>query len=104
MKIKNVIIATFSVALLASCGGVDTCSCLEAGLEMSKEIDAAKGDEAKIKEIKESYKSDEEACTEMQAEKAKDMEAMSDEEKKTASEEMMKEMEECDAYKEMMKK
>ena len=97
MKIKNVIIATFSVALLASCGGVDTCSCLEAGLEMSKEMEAAKGDEAKIKEIKESYKSDEEACTEMQAEKAKEMEAMSDEERMTALQEDMEEAAGCAA-------
>ncbi|MFT6502047.1 MAG: hypothetical protein ACJASQ_002172 [Crocinitomicaceae bacterium] len=104
MKIKNVIIATFSVALLASCGGADMCSCLEAGLEMQTEIEAAKGDEAKIKEIKESYAGDEEACEKMQKEQEAEMKSMSDEEQKKKREEMMKEMEECDAYKEMMKK
>ncbi|MFT6243715.1 MAG: hypothetical protein ACJA0U_000377 [Salibacteraceae bacterium] len=104
MKIKNVIIATFSVALLASCGGADNCSCFETGLEMKTEIEAAKGDEAKIKEITESYVGDKEACEKMQKEQEAEMEAMSDEEQETASEEMMKEMEECDAYQEMMKK
>lgn len=104
MKIKNVIIATFSVALLASCGGTDMCGCLEAGLEMQGEMEAAEGDEAKMKEIEESYASDEEACEKMQDEQEVEMKAMSEDEQKTKREEMMKEMEECDAYKEMMKK
>ena len=44
MKIKNVIIATFSVALLASCGGTDVCSCAEMGKEMMEDmLDFMKG-------------------------------------------------------------
>ena len=97
MKIKNVIIATFSVALLASCGGTDVCSCAEMGMEMMEEIAAAEGDAAKIAEINESYKSDQEACTEAAAERAKEIEAMSDEERMTALQEDMEEAAGCAA-------
>lgn len=103
MKIKNVIIATFSVALLASCGGTDACSCAGTSLEMMKEMKKADGDEAKLKAIEESYKSDAEACAKLYTDMEKDMESMSDDEKKTKSEEMKKEMESCDAFKEMQK-
>lgn len=101
MKIKNVIIATFSVALLASCGGTDVCSCLDTSLEMGKEMEKANGDEAKIKEITESYQSDMDACKKMGEDMEKEMEGKTDEEKKAKRDEMMKEMEECPAYKEM---
>ncbi len=97
MKIKNVIIATFSVALLASCGGTDACSCIEMGKEMGKEMEAAQGDEAKQKEIAESYESDLEACAEASAERVNEMEAMSDEERMKASADYVKELAECAA-------
>ncbi|NRA12306.1 MAG: hypothetical protein HRT57_10165 [Crocinitomicaceae bacterium] len=103
MKIKNVIIATFSVALLASCGGTDACSCIETAVEMGKEVEKANGDEAKLKDIEESYKSDIDACTELSAERAKEMEGMSDDEREAKSKEFEAELEDCDAYKEMMK-
>ncbi|MFT6982504.1 MAG: hypothetical protein ACJAUD_001271 [Crocinitomicaceae bacterium] len=64
MKIKNVIIATFSVALLASCGGTDACSCIEMGKEMAAESLAAGMDAEKQAEIVEKYASDVDACNE----------------------------------------
>ena len=103
MKIKNVIIATFSVALLASCGGADMCSCTQTQLDMMKEMKDAKGDEAKLKDIEESYKADKEACDKMGDEMMKEMEGMSDEEQEAKGKEIKEEMESCDAYKEMEK-
>jgi len=98
MKLKNVVIATFSVALLASCGGSDMCDCADLSLDAYNEMKEAKGDEAKIKELQESYKSDMEACEKLMDEKQK--EAGDDEAKQKA---LKEEMEACDGFKELEK-
>ncbi len=96
MKLKNVFVAAFSVALLASCGGSEMCDCADTMLEMAKEAKEAGGDQAKMEKIQESYKADMEACEKLMEEKEK--EAGDDEAKQKA---LKEEMEACDAYKEM---
>jgi hypothetical protein len=100
MKIKNLFIATFSVALLASCGGSEMCDCAETQLEIYKAVKDAKGDEGKMKEIEETYKDDMEACAKVAEEYAKELEGMSEEEQEAKEKE---EMENCDAMQEMEK-
>lgn len=63
MKIKNVIIATFSVVLLASCGGTDACSCQETIKESGAAMVAAGMDAEKMAAATEEYASDLEACS-----------------------------------------
>lgn len=98
MKLKNVFIAACSVALLASCGGSEMCDCAQTSLDAYNDMKDAKGDEAKIKELQESYKADLEACGKLMEEKEK--EAGDDEAKQKA---LKEEMESCDAAKELEK-
>ncbi|MCB9189848.1 MAG: hypothetical protein H6599_11285 [Flavobacteriales bacterium] len=98
---KKVLLSLGVVAAMAmtSCGGHDMCSCAETRLEAMKEMEAAGDDEAKLKEIEEKYKADEEACKKLGDEMKEEMKDLSDEDKMKKMEEMM---DECPAFKELM--
>lgn len=78
----------FAVAVatigLASCGGPSICDCVKAEEEMRKALDEAGDDEAKVKEVKESFKDKEEACKKLAEGKSED-----------ELKELMKEAEKC---------
>lgn len=110
----------FGVLTLSSCGSeekspaeeeaeknasnaISICDCAQVSLDMMKEMKAADGDESIIKEIQKGYEADIEICTALGEKMQRKMEGLSDKEKKAMSEEMMKKMESCDAYQEMMR-
>jgi len=67
-------VAIVATMALASCGGPSVCDCVDMSKEIMKEIEAAEGDEAKMKEIEEKYKDKAEACKKMGEEAEKDEE------------------------------
>ena len=86
---KKVLLSVAVVAALglASCGGPSVCDCVDGRKKMMEEVDAAEGDEAKIKEIKESYEGQKEACEKM-------ADAVKDDEE--AANKMMEEIKACE--------
>ena len=91
---KKMMFSLVAVAALAlvSCGskdaenkegGLSVCDCVKMGEEAAKEINDAKGDEAKLKEITEKYEKKAEECKKLG-------EGKSDEEKKKMAEEAAK--------------
>ena len=102
MKKLFVSAVVISVMFFTSCGGAPSaCNCIDMSLSMMKEAGGNLGDEAKMKEIEEKYKSDIEACEKMGEKMEKEAEGLSDEEKEAKVKEMEKEMEDCPAMKEM---
>jgi hypothetical protein len=83
MKKVLLSVAVATTFAFTSCGGVSICDCVKAFDEMSKEIEAAGGDEAKIKAVEEKYKSQEEACKKL----GEDAEKAGEEEQKKMMEE-----------------
>ncbi|GEM_PF-6696278 len=88
---KKLLLLPAVALMMASCGGVDVCSCKKTGEDMMAEMKDAKDDDAR-KAIEEKYKEDAEACKKMSEEM---MEGLEGEELQKKSEELMKEMEAC---------
>ena len=77
-------VAIVATMALASCGGGSSiCDCVKMSGEAEKEMEAAGGDEAKIKEIGEKYKGKADECKKL-------VEGKSDDEMKKLSEEAAK--------------
>jgi len=81
-------VAVATTVLLSSCGGADMCSCMDGQEKMMKEMDEAGDDEAKLKEIEESYKAQMEECKKLGEKMQEEMKDLSPEE----AEKKMKEM------------
>lgn len=80
-------VAIVATMALASCGGgASVCDCVKMGEEVQKEMEAAGGDEGKIKEIEEKYKDKAEACKKLGEEAKKD---------EAKAKEMMEEAKNC---------
>jgi hypothetical protein len=82
MKKVLLSVAVATTFAFTSCGGVSICDCVKSMEEAGKEYEAAAGDETKMKEIDEKYKSQMEACEKLG-------EGASEEEQKKMMEEMM---------------
>ena len=74
--------------MMASCGGVDVCSCKKGKEELMAKMNDAKDDDAR-KAIEEEYKEQEEACKKWGEDQLKDL---SDDEKRAKMEEWAKEV------------
>ncbi len=89
---KLILCASAALVMLASCGKSEVCECIDTSVSVIKESKEAKGDEAKMKALKEKYKSQEEKCKKVFDKKSEaDMKKLEDEAKK------------CDGYAEMEK-
>jgi hypothetical protein len=90
---KKVFLA-MSVAglLLASCGKSEVCKCADTLLELSKEMDALKGDYTKMESVMKKYEPEMKKCETLSKGKGE-----ADEKK------FENELKQCDAYKEMEK-
>ena len=88
---KKLLLPTVAL-MMASCGGEDICSCIEAEKEMNEKLAVADADKEAIEA---EYKNQKEACEKLMDETVKEIEALPEEEQKTAGEAMYKEMEEC---------
>jgi len=67
-------VAIVATMALASCGGPSVCDCVKMGEEAMKAYEEAGDDEAKLKEVKEKYEKEGEACKKMFEEAEKDEE------------------------------
>lgn len=78
--------------LLASCGKSEVCKCADTLLEMTKEMEALKGDYSKVESIMKKYETEMEKCDGLRKGKGEADEKKFDEELKK-----------CDAFKEIEK-
>jgi hypothetical protein len=89
---KVILSAAAALVLLASCGKSEVCECIDGMASATKEMQAAKGDETKMKAIQEKFKSTEDKCRKLG-------EGKTDADKKKMEEEAKK----CAGYAEMEK-
>jgi hypothetical protein len=89
---KLIFCASAALVMLASCGKSEVCECIDGMASATKEMQAAKGDETKLKAIQEKFKSTEDKCRKLG-------EGKSDADKKKLEDEAKK----CEGYAEMEK-